>query len=269
MAFTRFEFTKSWTDPSAFPTVESDEVQVRADMQSLHDEGKEGLNGLMEQLEKAAAADSLGAQAVDGSGGSTLQKELNALYKYLTDKLGSVSGVVTRLGGDHTTIPTSKAVSDALTQSGSLPAGGEAGQVLMKESSGSYDMFWGSVTPEGIGALRVAAGSYDGTDTYGSGKPNTLTFDFEPYLVLLRSNGYGFPVVCVRGSNARHVLPRRNVLGECLLRMNWGTNSLSWYAENYQYYDSYGDSDFVQGAVDAAMQLNVSYLNYKWIAIGK
>lgn len=269
MAFTRFEFTKSWTDPSAFPTVESDEVQVRADMQSLHDEGKEGLNGLMEQLEKAAAAASLGAQAVDGSGSSTLQKELNALYKQLTDKFGSVSGVVTRLGGDHTTIPTSKAVSDALTQSGNLPAGGEAGQVLMKESGDSYDVFWGTVAPSSTESLRLASGSYNGTDTFGSSNPNTLTFDFDPYLVLLRSNGSGFPIVCVRGTNARYLLPERNVLGECLLRMTWKTNSVSWYADTYQYYDNYGDAEFVQGVVDAAKQLNASYLNYTWVAIGQ
>lgn len=55
----KFEYTRSWTDPEAFPllsftknwenandypTIETDEEQVRRDMQSLHDEVKDYLN---------------------------------------------------------------------------------------------------------------------------------------------------------------------------------------------------------------------------------
>ena len=34
----RFEFTKTWMDPVAFPTYEGSETKVREDMQALHDE---------------------------------------------------------------------------------------------------------------------------------------------------------------------------------------------------------------------------------------
>ena len=269
MAFTRFSFTKSWTDPSDFPTVESDETQVRADMQALHDEGKEGLNALMEQLEQAEAAASLGAQALDGSGESTVQEELGGLHQQMEELFGSVSGVVTALGSDHTTIPTSKAVSDAIAQSGNLPSGGEVGQVLMKDSADNYDVAWGTITPESIGALRVAVGSYDGTGTYGSSNRITLTFDFTPYLVIVRPNGYSVPVVFIKGAQTRYANPKRNVLGECQIRVTWDESSVSWYADTYQYYANYGDANVVSGTVSDVMQLNGSYLSYNWLAIGQ
>lgn len=39
-----FEFTKKWTSASDFPTVETDETKIRADLQLLHDEAKQYLN---------------------------------------------------------------------------------------------------------------------------------------------------------------------------------------------------------------------------------
>lgn len=56
VAFKRFQFTKLWTNPLDFPTVELEETQVRADMQELHDQAKDGLNELMGELEKPSAA---------------------------------------------------------------------------------------------------------------------------------------------------------------------------------------------------------------------
>lgn len=44
MALTVLEYTKSWTDAEDFPTYESDEVQVRADMQFLYDEIRAYIN---------------------------------------------------------------------------------------------------------------------------------------------------------------------------------------------------------------------------------
>lgn len=268
MSFNRLSFTKNWTNPTDFPTVESDEAQVRADMQILHDESKNGLNRLMDQLEAASAAADLGAQAVDGSGASTLQRELNAIHGRMEKKLGSVTGVVTTLGADHTTIPTSKAVSDAIGQSGNLPAGGGTGQVLVKGSDANYDLAWASITPKSLGALRVASGRYTGTGTVGSGSKNTLTFDFEPYLLVVRSNGAGAPVVFVKGANAKFPNPKVHELGECLLRVSWGSDRVSWYADTYTGYASYGDSEVTQGSVTDVMQLNSGYLTYNWVAIG-
>ena len=47
MALTRLSFSKSWTDPAAFPTVETDETVIRQDMQQLHDETKAYMNGTL------------------------------------------------------------------------------------------------------------------------------------------------------------------------------------------------------------------------------
>ncbi len=47
MAIEKFKFTKLWTNPADFPAYESDETQVRADMQCLHDETKDYLNNVL------------------------------------------------------------------------------------------------------------------------------------------------------------------------------------------------------------------------------
>ena len=52
MGFDRLKFSKDWNSTTDFPTVETSETQVRADMQLLHDESKSALNALMEALEK-------------------------------------------------------------------------------------------------------------------------------------------------------------------------------------------------------------------------
>lgn len=40
-------FTKDWTDPSAFPTTEPDEAKARADMQELHNQTREYINNTL------------------------------------------------------------------------------------------------------------------------------------------------------------------------------------------------------------------------------
>lgn len=47
MSIAKFAFTKSWTSASDFPTIQTDEIQVRADMQFLFDEIKNYLNNTM------------------------------------------------------------------------------------------------------------------------------------------------------------------------------------------------------------------------------
>lgn len=50
MAFTLFDFTKSWRNAGDYPTFEPDEAKVRDDLQSLFDELKVGLNRLIGEL---------------------------------------------------------------------------------------------------------------------------------------------------------------------------------------------------------------------------
>ena len=47
MALKQLNFSKSWTEPADFPTVETDETVIRQDMQQLHDETKAYLNGTL------------------------------------------------------------------------------------------------------------------------------------------------------------------------------------------------------------------------------
>ena len=47
MALKQLSFSKNWTDPADFPTVEPDETVIRQDMQQLHDETKNYLNGTL------------------------------------------------------------------------------------------------------------------------------------------------------------------------------------------------------------------------------
>lgn len=59
MAFLPLKFSKSWKNSEDFPTYEPDEEQVRADMQLLHDETRDCLNGLVEALNDPSAAEQL------------------------------------------------------------------------------------------------------------------------------------------------------------------------------------------------------------------
>lgn len=59
MSYTKLNFTKDWSvmDPSSsqyFPTIETDEQQVRDDIQLLFDECKGAINGLSSELDEAA-----------------------------------------------------------------------------------------------------------------------------------------------------------------------------------------------------------------------
>ena len=44
MSLDKLSYSKEWTNPTDFPTVETDEAQVRADQQLLYDEIKTFLN---------------------------------------------------------------------------------------------------------------------------------------------------------------------------------------------------------------------------------
>ena len=64
MAIEQLKFTKDWTNPADFPTVETDEVQVRQDLQQLHSEVRDYLNGtLLPAIEEGYVP---GKRAVNG-----------------------------------------------------------------------------------------------------------------------------------------------------------------------------------------------------------
>ena len=70
LAWPTLQYTKdgaeaSWTDPSQFPTVESDEITVRADIQLFFDQIKTAFNNLTSILGSASAATLIGAADVE------------------------------------------------------------------------------------------------------------------------------------------------------------------------------------------------------------
>jgi hypothetical protein len=79
MAFEPLKFTKNWENPRDFPTYETDEQQVRADLQLLHDETKAALNRLVEVLGSAQAARELGF-AADGLQARNIEAAVLEVY---------------------------------------------------------------------------------------------------------------------------------------------------------------------------------------------
>ena len=127
MPFEKFEFTKDWKNPTDFATVETDEAQVRADMQLLHDEAKAAVHALIDALFEPTGADNIGT-TLDGAQ-ATLQTVLNALLdaKHKHADQAGVDEVAANYKGtaltetlvrDHTKVPTSAAVLDSMAEAG-------------------------------------------------------------------------------------------------------------------------------------------------------
>lgn len=100
------------------------------------------------------------------------------------------------------------------------------------------------------GITRIECGGYLGTGAYGAGSPNSLTFGFEPKLVMVRQSGLyaQYFLDAVNG-----VVNARNDYDGSSSRaaLVWSDNTLSWYSEN-----------------GAERQLNGNNLPYFYIAIG-
>lgn len=96
MSLTNFELTKSWENPSDFPTYEEEEAQVRADMQCLFDELAAGINTLIGQLKKtteASGASGIGISAITALPGYTnVQDALAGLATALDEAV--IQGIV-------------------------------------------------------------------------------------------------------------------------------------------------------------------------------
>lgn len=114
---------------------------------------------------------------------------------------------------------------------------------------------------------QVATGQYTGTGKYGSGNPNTLTFDFAPKLVIVsRESGISFETINDDTFNHSFVWHEGNtsvsvagksgsyIYGKTVTFSRNGT-TLSWYCKD--------------GTNDTSMpQCNTSGTVYHYIAIG-
>ena len=119
------------------------------------------------------------------------------------------------------------------------------------ENGQSGDYWYTRLGQIGEGMTKIETGSYVGTGTYGEDNPNSLTFWFEPKLVMVRSeslNG-GYFLDAVKGvgiapNDYNHVGYSGYDTG-----LVWSGNTLSWYADN------------------AKLQMN-DYTTYYYVAIG-
>ena len=98
MAFLPLEYTKSWNSQADFPTYESDERQVRADLQLLYDEAKEGLNRLVAALNAPTAAGQLPFLPESGLQAQTVQDAIVEVYAAVQEAAAGllVDGTVSR-----------------------------------------------------------------------------------------------------------------------------------------------------------------------------
>lgn len=75
MALSKLQFTKDWTSKADFPTYESDETQVRADLQCLHNETKIFLNNMIDSLD----AGQIPMDISEGTSGDTVKSAVEAI----------------------------------------------------------------------------------------------------------------------------------------------------------------------------------------------
>ena len=103
------------------------------------------------------------------------------------------------------------------------------------------------------GNCKIAAGSYVGTGAYGADNPNTLTFAFEPKLVLIFCPGDAgarmmwTPGMTVACTNVRAPY-------DYCAQTFYSDNALSWYNENSN--------------LGASKQLNVLNSQYFYLVFG-
>ena len=104
------------------------------------------------------------------------------------------------------------------------------------------------------GGVQVISGSYVGTGTYGKNNPNTLTFDFEPKLIIISSEGYyhravlpymGHGIMTSGSSFDNYTIAFYG------LAVTWSGKTVSWY--------NTGSADY---------QCNNSSYIYHYVAIG-
>lgn len=100
-----------------------------------------------------------------------------------------------------------------------------------------------------LGCTRVATGSYDGAGKKGANYPNTLTFDFEPKLVIV-SCGAGH-LIMVSGEDEFEYAPQGSVASYAM-KMAVNGKTISWYTLNGE----------------VGHQFNNSATTYQYIAIG-
>lgn len=103
---------------------------------------------------------------------------------------------------------------------------------------------------------QIESGSYVGTGTYEQANPNTLTFSFVPYMVVILTNSAGtfYPgVVFVKGQTLSDGIGyNEHMSNNYALSVSWVGKTVSWYSNS-----------------TPGKQLNSEGTSYYYFAIGK
>ena len=115
---------------------------------------------------------------------------------------------------------------------------------------------WSLIQAEDVKHDKIAKGSYVGTGKYGSSNKNSLTFPFEPKVLIINvpyfsSNMYFWcPYVC---GASQVIVFNINDHGIFKINVTVSGNTISWYLVDN---------------VNAAAQMNHSGTTYHYVAIG-
>ena len=102
-----------------------------------------------------------------------------------------------------------------------------------------------------LSGCKIATGSYVGNGKKGSSNPNTLSFDFQPKLIVITGDvkhNY-IPLVFIRGCSTVYTSSNDNAS----IAITWSDNGVSWYATSTMYDD---------------VQFNMQGAVYSYAAIG-
>ena len=113
--------------------------------------------------------------------------------------------------------------------------------------AGDWLDVWGNAIP----AVKMETGSYVGTGTYGASNPNTLTFPFEPKLVLVQVDNTTVNSLGIFIYGTNYAISYFSSDGPTTINVSWENNKITFYSSNNQTY-----------------QLNFSGSIYYYIAIG-
>lgn len=102
--------------------------------------------------------------------------------------------------------------------------------------------------------VRIATGSYTGTGTYGVSNPNSLTFEFEPKILLVLSNDATGGMLGIRGAQ-KATTGLATYQGRDNITFN--QNVVSWYC-----------IDGGNSSTSPYIQMNQASMSYYYIAIG-
>ncbi|MDY3281698.1 hypothetical protein [Dysosmobacter sp.] len=162
MALKQLSFSKSWTNPADFPTVETDETVIRQDMQQLHDETKAYLNGTL-------------LPAIEGGfvpAGRTVNG--HALTEDVTVTKGDVGlGQVDNTADMDKPVSTAQAAAIQAAVMGQIPAGsvektmlsaGVAAAVSRAEEGGGLDQKIADTASQRAALLHAAQHGASGSD---------------------------------------------------------------------------------------------------------